>query len=219
MRDFSKYHVLQAPRCSYTSAFLVTWATPSVGLRGPLQITDRPWGRECTWLRARRELARTHFAHIFHRRSQGGTHRPTHQHIESSPNDRRWWWFCAWSHGWSHRSWNGFDDLRLSLMLIRLCHNRQDNEGAILNLPNLMQLPSQFPIVPPFLHKDDGITLINQDWIFNFSVRGEKLRRKYFFAATCLAGPPMSSNVRGVFCLFFSVCFSVLLTGISFTDD
>ena len=35
----------------------------------------------------------------------------------NSPNHRRWWWFCAWNHRWSHRSWNGFDDSRLSLML------------------------------------------------------------------------------------------------------
>ena len=41
---------------------------------------------------------------------------------------------------------------------IRFCRNRRDNAGAILNLPNMVQLPSQFPIGPPFLHKDDGIT-------------------------------------------------------------
>ena len=46
---------------------------------------------------------------------------------------------------------------------IRFCRNRQDNAGAILNLPNMMQLPSQFPIGPPFLHKDDGITLVTQN--------------------------------------------------------
>ena len=41
---------------------------------------------------------------------------------------------------------------------IRFCRNRRDNAGAILNLPNMVQLPSQFPIGPPFLHKDDGIS-------------------------------------------------------------
>ena len=46
---------------------------------------------------------------------------------------------------------------------IRFCRKRQDNAGAILYLPNMVQLPSQFPIGPPFLHKDDGITLVNQD--------------------------------------------------------
>ena len=43
------------------------------------------------------------------------------------------------------------------------CRNRQDNAGAILNLPNMVQLPSYFLIGPPYLHKDDGITLVNQD--------------------------------------------------------
>ena len=33
------------------------------------------------------------------------------------------------------------------------CRNRQDNAGAILNLPNVVQLPSHFPIGSPFLHK------------------------------------------------------------------
>ena len=46
---------------------------------------------------------------------------------------------------------------------IRFCRDRQDNAGAILNLPNMMQLPSQFPIGPPFLHKDDGITSVTQN--------------------------------------------------------
>ena len=46
---------------------------------------------------------------------------------------------------------------------IRFCRKRQDNEGAILNLPNMMQLASQFSIGSPYLHKDDGITLVNQD--------------------------------------------------------
>ena len=46
---------------------------------------------------------------------------------------------------------------------LRFCRNRQDNAGAILNLPNMVQLPSYFPIGPPYLHKDDGITLVNQD--------------------------------------------------------
>ena len=41
---------------------------------------------------------------------------------------------------------------------IRFCRNRRDNAGAILNLLNMVQLPSQFPIGPPFLHKGDGIT-------------------------------------------------------------
>ena len=46
---------------------------------------------------------------------------------------------------------------------IRFCRNRLDNAGAILNLPNMVRLPSQFPIGPPFLHKDDGITLVTQN--------------------------------------------------------
>ena len=46
---------------------------------------------------------------------------------------------------------------------LRFCRNRQDNAGAILNLPNMAQLPSQFPIGSPYLHKDDGITLVNHD--------------------------------------------------------
>ena len=46
---------------------------------------------------------------------------------------------------------------------LRFCRNRQDNAGAILNLPNMVQLPSYFLIGPPYLHKDDGITLVNQD--------------------------------------------------------
>ena len=41
---------------------------------------------------------------------------------------------------------------------IRFCRNRRDNAGAILNLPNMVQLPSKFPIGSPFLHEDDGIT-------------------------------------------------------------
>ena len=31
------------------------------------------------------------------------------------------------------------------------CRNRQDNAGAILNLPNMVQFPSQFAIASPFL--------------------------------------------------------------------
>ena len=46
---------------------------------------------------------------------------------------------------------------------LRFCRNRQDNAGAILNLPNMAQLPSHFPIFSPYLHKDDGITLVNHD--------------------------------------------------------
>ena len=46
---------------------------------------------------------------------------------------------------------------------LRFCRNRQGNAGAILNLPNMVQLPSQFPIGSSYLHKDDGITLVNQD--------------------------------------------------------
>ena len=46
---------------------------------------------------------------------------------------------------------------------LRFCRNRQDNAGPILNLPNMVQLPSQFPIGSSYLHKDDGITLVNQD--------------------------------------------------------
>ena len=49
------------------------------------------------------------------------------------------------------------------LCYIRFCRNRQDNVGAILNSPNLMQLASQFPFSTLVLHKDDGITLVNQD--------------------------------------------------------
>ena len=41
---------------------------------------------------------------------------------------------------------------------LRFCRSRQDNAGAILHLPNLMQLPSHFPMGSPYLHKDDGIT-------------------------------------------------------------
>ena len=46
---------------------------------------------------------------------------------------------------------------------IRFCRNQQDNADAILSLPNMVQLPFQFPIGPPFLHKDDAITLVNQN--------------------------------------------------------
>ena len=104
---------------------------------------------------------------------------------------------------------------------IRFCRDRQDNAGAILNLPNMVQLPSQFPIGPPFLHKDDGITLVTQNWTTLFSVSGDAIKKeeKFFFPATGSAGPPRSSNVRGVFCFFFSVCFFVLLTDISFTVE
>ena len=95
---------------------------------------------------------------------------------------------------------------------IRFCRNRQDNAGAILNLPNIMQSLSQFPIGPPFLHKDDGITLVNQDWTTLFSVRGESIFCDHWLAW------PLMSNVRGV-CFFLFFFFSVLLTGISFTSD
>ena len=94
---------------------------------------------------------------------------------------------------------------------IRFCRDRQDNAGAILNLPNIMQSLSQFPIGPPFLHKDDGITLVNQDWTTLFSVRGESIFCDHWLAW------PLMSNVRGV--CFFLFFFSVLLTGISFTGD
>ena len=87
-------------------------------VRRPLQNTDGPWGRECTWLRARSELARTHFSHVFHRRSQGGSHRPTHQHRKFSkpqttvmilwmeslvePSFLEWlWWFTPTTHATS----------------------------------------------------------------------------------------------------------------------
>ena len=46
---------------------------------------------------------------------------------------------------------------------LRFCRNLQDNAGAILNLPNMAQLPSHFLIGSPYLHKDDGITLVNHD--------------------------------------------------------
>ena len=72
---------------------------------------------------------------------------------------------------------------------IRFCRNRQDNAGAILNLPNMVQLASQFPIVPPFLHKDDSITLVNQDWTTLFSVSGNVIKKeKVFFATTSWLG-------------------------------
>ena len=46
---------------------------------------------------------------------------------------------------------------------IHFCRNRQDNAGAILNLANMVQLPFHFPTGSPYLHKDDGITLVNHD--------------------------------------------------------
>ena len=95
---------------------------------------------------------------------------------------------------------------------LRFCRNRQDNAGAILNLPNMVQLPSYFLIGPPYLHKDDGITLVNQDWTTLFSVRGNAIKKRR--KEKGLARPPMS-NVRA----FASVCFFVLFTDISFTDD
>ncbi|KAM7432349.1 hypothetical protein ABFA07_017186 [Porites harrisoni] len=61
----------------------------------------------------------------------------------------------------------------MSLMLLRSCRCRQDNAGAILNLTIRVQLPCQFPIGPSFLHKDDGITLVNQDRTTLFSVSGK----------------------------------------------
>ena len=107
---------------------------------------------------------------------------------------------------------------------LRFCRNRQDNAGAILNLPNMAQLPSHFPIVSPYLHKDDGITLVNHDWTTLFSVSGNAIKKgESLFCAHRLAERLMSSNVGGFFflvCLFFfSVCFSVLLNRISFTHD
>ena len=116
-----------------------------------------------TELRARIELARTHFAHIFHRRSQGNTHAPptkTPQIRQTTDGDD----------DFVHGIIGGAIVLGMILMIyachscyIRFCRNRQDNAGAILNLPNMVQLPSQFPIGPPFLHKDDGITLVTQN--------------------------------------------------------
>ena len=58
------------------------------------------------------------------------------------------------------------------------CHNRQDNAGAILNLPNMVQLPSYFPIGPPYLHKDDGITLVN----YGVHLRTKIIENKIQFA-------------------------------------
>ena len=71
-----------------------------------------------------------------------------------------------------------FDDVRMSLMLRRSCRCRQDNAGAILNLTIRVQLPCQFPIGPSFLHKDDGITLVNQDRTTLFSVSGNAIERE-----------------------------------------
>ena len=71
-----------------------------------------------------------------------------------------------------------FDDVRMSLMLLRSCRCRQDNAGAILNLTIRVQLPCQFPIGPSFLHKDDGITLVNQDRTTLFSVSGNAIKRE-----------------------------------------
>ena len=71
-----------------------------------------------------------------------------------------------------------FDDVRMSLMLRRSCRCRQDNAGAILNLTIRVQLPCQFPIGPSFLHKDDGITLVNQDRTTLFSVSGNAIKRE-----------------------------------------
>ena len=91
---------------------------------------------------------------------------------------------------------------------IRFCRNRQDNAGAILNLPNMVQLPSHFPIGSPYLHNDDCITLVNHDWTTLFSVSGNAIKKgESLFCGYRLAGPPMSSNVRGFFfCLFVFFC-------------
>ena len=61
---------------------------------------------------------------------------------------------------------------------LRFCRNRQDNAGAILNLPNMVQLPSHFPIGSPYLHKDDCITLVNHDWTTLFSVSGNAIKKR-----------------------------------------
>ena len=105
---------------------------------------------------------------------------------------------------------------------IRFCRNRQDNESAILNLPNMMQ------VTVPVSH---WFSVSSQKWWYYLSKprpnhiifsRNAIKKGESLFCGYGLAGPPMSSNVRGVFsCLFvcFSVCFSVLLNRISFTDD
>ena len=85
---------------------------------------------------------------------------------------------------------------------IRFCRNRQDNAGAILNLPNMVQLPFQFPIGPPFLHKDDGITLVDRNWTTLFSVSGNAIKKRR--KEKGLARPPMSRS-SFFFCLF--LCF------------
>ena len=45
----------------------------------------------------------------------------------------------------------------------RCCCQRTDIAGATLNMPRMIPLPSQFPINPSFLYKDEGITcLVNE---------------------------------------------------------
>jgi len=93
---------------------------------------------------------------------------------------------------------------------LRFCRNRQDNAGPILNLPNMVQLPSQFPIGSSYLHKDDGITLVNQDWTTLLSDRGNAVRKeeKVFFAATGWLGV----RCRQTFDLFFVCLFFLFVS-------
>ena len=91
---------------------------------------------------------------------------------------------------------------------IRFCRNRQDNAGAILNLPNMVQLPSQFPIGPPFLHKDDGITLVTQNWTTLFSVSGNAIKRgEILFSGHRLGWAPNVIKRSRCFFFFFSCLF------------
>ena len=88
---------------------------------------------------------------------------------------------------------------------IRFCCNRQDiNEGAILNLPNMMQ------VTVPVSH---WFSVSSQRWWYYLSkprpnhiiFSGNAIKKgESLFCGYRLAGPPMSSNVRGVFfvCLF-----------------
>ena len=121
-------------------------------VRRPLQKTDGPWGRECTWLRARSELCS-----CFGAAKAVPTAPPTNtlQILQTTDENDD---FVDGIIG-------GAIVLGMILIIyachscyIRFCRNRRENAGAILNLPNMVQLPSKFPIGSPFLHKDDGIT-------------------------------------------------------------
>ena len=94
------------------------------------------------------------------------------------------------------------------LCYIRFCRNRQDNVGAILNSPNLMQLSSQFPISTLVLHKDDGITLVNQDWTTLFSVSGNAIKKeeKSFLRPQVWLGLQGRQTFEVFFCFVFFSC-------------